>query len=139
MLKYPGLRSLLTVSVNISVIMIRVYANFLILQVIEWIHAAWHGFQFMMTLQIRPPPHATIDNMWKPFPMGYLQSTILRSGNGDTVGFLVALIKRSFQRLHGASAIFQLFHQRVYCLFGPFFVLVALLPGQQFSTNGGRF
>lgn len=84
-----------------------------------------------MGLQVRPAPHAAVDDVRQAFPVGHLQPPIQRPGDGHTFAGLSGAAEGLLQVLHGALFLLQLLHQGVHSLFRPFFLLVALLPAQQ--------
>ena len=72
--------------------MVRVHADVLLLQV-ERVLARVDGLQLVRTLQRRPPPQSTVDDVRKALPVRYLQSSVQRARNDDALGRLLAFLR----------------------------------------------
>ena len=57
--------------------MVRVYTYFILFK-IESIFAVFNGFEFMVTVKVRPTPQSAIYHMWQSFSMRHLQTAIQR-------------------------------------------------------------
>lgn len=97
----------------------------------EWILANLERFELMVGLQVRPAPHAAVDDVWEALPVGHLQPPVQRPRNSNTFAGLPRTTKGLFQVFHGTLFLFQLLHQGIHSFFRPFFLLIALLPAQQ--------
>lgn len=93
--------------------------------------AALQGFQFVVALEVRPAPHAAVDDVRQPLPVGDLQPAVQGAGNGDAVTGLPRAAQGLFQLLHGTFLFLQFFHQSVNSLLCPFFFFIALFPPQK--------
>lgn len=64
--------------------------------------AALECFELVVGLQVRPAPHTAVDDMWQPFTMRHLQSSVQRAWDGHAAAGLAGAAERAFQLLHGA-------------------------------------
>ena len=93
--------------------------------------AALQGFQFMVALQVGPAPHAAVDDMWQPLPVGDLQPAVQGAGDGDAVTGLARAAQGLFQFLHGTLLFLQFFHQGINGFLCPLFFLITLFPAKK--------
>ena len=116
--------------------MVRVDAHFFFisgegkLATVEWL-------QFMMALQIRPAPHAAVDDVRQTFSVGHLKSSVQASWDGDTLCHGVWLREGLLQLFKGSLLFLELFDERIDGFFCPFIVLISLFPAQQ-ALHGWR-
>jgi len=118
-------------------VVIRVDADLLLLGA-ERVLAHLQVLELVVGLEVRPAPHATVDDVRQAFPVGDLQPAVQRTWNGHALAVLPGAAQRLLQVLHGALLLLQLLHQRVHRLLGPLLLLVALLPAEQALHRGAR-
>lgn len=111
-------------------VVVRVDAHVLLLGA-EGKLAALKRFELVVRLQVRPAPHAAVDDMRQPFTMRHLQSSVQRAWDGHAAAGLAGAAERAFQLLHGALLLLQLLDESVHSLLCPLLLLVALLPAQE--------
>lgn len=113
-----------------SLIVVGVDAHLLLLGA-EGKLTAFQRLQFVVALKVGPAPHAAVDDMRQPLPVGDLQSAVQGAGNGDAVTGLARAAQGLFQFLHGTLLFLQFFHQSINGLLCPFFFLVTLFPAKK--------
>lgn len=114
--------------------------------------------QLVVTLKIRPTPHSAVDDMRKTFTVRHLQRKLTltlppkqqnpdqtnlqppvqRARNRHTLRGRPRAGQRPLQLLDRALSLLQLLHQTIDRLFGPLFLLVALLPAEQLLHGRAR-
>lgn len=84
-----------------SAVMVWVDADLLLLRAKREL-AAFQGLQLMMGLQIWPAPHAAVDDMGQPLPVGHLEASIQGAWDGNALARLARAAQRPLQFIHGA-------------------------------------
>lgn len=110
-----------------SLVVVRVDADLLLLGT-ERKLTTLQRLQFMVALEVRPAPHAAINDVRQSLAVGHLQPAIQGAGNGDTAARLPRAAQGLLQLFHGPFLFLQFFHQSIHGFLRPFFFLVTLFP-----------
>ena len=116
--------------------MVRVDAHFLVVPAerkladVQWL-------ELVVALEVRPTPHAAVDDVRKAFSVRHLESAVEASRDGNTICRRVGLREGFLELLQGTLLLLELLHERIDGFLGPLLVLVALFPAQK-SFDGRR-
>ena len=84
-----------------SLIVVGVDAHLLLLGA-EGKLTAFQRLQFVVALKVGPAPHAAVDDVRQPLPVGDLQSAVQGAGNGHALAGLPWAAERPLQLIHGS-------------------------------------
>lgn len=76
----------------------------------KWELTALQRLQLVMGLEIRPAPHAAVNNMGQTLAVGHLQPPIQRPGNCHTFAGLPWTAEGPLQLIHGSFLLLQFLH-----------------------------
>ena len=76
----------------------------------EWELTALQRLELVVRLQVRPAPHAAVDDVRQPLAVGHLQPPVQGAGDGHALAGLPRAAERPLQLVHGSFLLLKLLH-----------------------------